>query len=70
MSDLEKLREMECPTCQTRGSLQLGERLVAKSFGTFSLAGAQTKTSAVSVPAIVCSTEGCGFYKLPSGWSA
>lgn len=46
--------------------MELGTKLVARPMGSWSLAGQQLKTSAVQTPALVCTTTGCDFYKLPS----
>lgn len=62
----EKLRAQACPECGTTGSVKLGTRLRARPLGTWSLAGQQLKTSAVQIPVLECSVEGCGFVKLPS----
>lgn len=51
-----------CPQCGTTG-FRVEFILAAKPLGTFSLAGAQMKTSAVRAPKIICGlTEdtGCG----------
>lgn len=48
-----------CPACSTPpGSLSLTETLEARPLGTWSLAGAQLKTSARSAPVLNCSV--CG----------
>lgn len=63
MSDHEKLKTIGCPGCGTVGSVQLTTKFVVKPLGTYSLAGVQTKVSAVETPALAC-TE-CDFVKLP-----
>lgn len=47
-----------CPDCGATGSLTLSTALVAKPMGTWSLAGAQLKTSAREVAVLACSA--CG----------
>lgn len=66
MTSEETLKTLACPDCGTVGSLALGTRLTARPLGTWSLAGAQLKTSATEIPVLECSTQGCGFVKLPS----
>ena len=46
-----------CPSCGVKG-LRIEYRLTAKPLGSFSLAGAQMKVSAVRVPWLICGT--CG----------
>lgn len=51
-----------CPQCGNTG-FRVEFVLVAKPLGTFSLAGAQMKTSAVRAPKIICGlteASGCG----------
>lgn len=60
------LPTLPCPRCGTVGALKLSTVLRARPLGTWSLAGLQLKTSAVNVPALVCSTPECGFVKLPT----
>lgn len=47
-----------CPRCGSQGTLAVGVQLVAKPIGSFSLAGAQDKVSAVEVARADCSA--CG----------
>lgn len=56
----DQLREHPCPDCGHR-TLEVQLRLRARPPGTWSLAGAQPKTSAVVWPYVVCVTEHCGF---------
>lgn len=58
------LAHTACPTCETIGSLRLGQVLVARPLGSFSLAGAQAKVSAYWAPALSCGTEGCDFKEI------
>lgn len=60
----EQLRRHPCPDCgQLTLELQLRPRLEARPLGTWSLAGAQPKTSAVEVewPYAVCTGDDCNF---------
>jgi hypothetical protein len=59
------LSTVTCPDCGVTGSIELTTRLVAKPIGTFSLAGAQMKVSAVETPVLACTTPGCGLVKYP-----
>jgi hypothetical protein len=59
----ERLARVECPGCHGVGTLALEYLLVAKPFGTYSLAGAQPKVAAYEWPYLVCAAEGCGFAK-------
>lgn len=43
-----------CPNCGQSGGLTIGLRLVAKPLGTWSLSGAQLKTSAVQALGLGC----------------
>ena len=49
---------MNCPSCSAAGTVSVRLVLVAKPLGTFSLAGAQTKMSAVTAAVAECSA--CG----------
>lgn len=54
--------EQTCPQCGSTG-FRVEYVLAAKPLGTFSLAGAQMKVSAVRAPKIVCGLsedQGCG----------
>lgn len=68
MNPEDVLKTLACPDCKTVGSVELTMRLVARPLGSFSLAGHQMKTSAVNMPVLACTTEGCGFWKPPKGW--
>lgn len=57
-----RLTDVPCPRCQNT-TLVVEDRLEARPLGTWSLSGAQLKTSAVAWPYAVCHTEGCGFTK-------
>ncbi len=51
----DKVEETPCPGCKQVGTLVLiPEKLVAKPLGTWSLSGAQMKTSAYVAPVIEC----------------
>lgn len=60
-----KLRSIACPACGSVGSIKLGTTLVARPLGSWSLSGQQLKVSARETPALVCTTPGCHFHKLP-----
>jgi hypothetical protein len=66
MVDRDQLREIPCPNCG-ECNLFLGSGLRARPIGSFSLAGAQMKVSANTVPALRCSTPECDFIKFPKG---
>jgi hypothetical protein len=51
-----------CPACGQQGGLTIGMRLVAKPIGTWSLAGAQLKTSAVRTLGLGCNRCGMMLY--------
>lgn len=55
------VEESRCPSCGEPGTLSLGSALVAKPIGTFSLAGAGMKVSAVLRPTLSCSA--CGLHR-------
>jgi hypothetical protein len=59
----QALADVVCPDCNAVGTLALEYLLVAKPFGTYSLAGAQPKVAAYEWPHLVCKAEGCGFAK-------
>lgn len=48
------LTDVQCTACGAIGSLRIETRLEAKPFGTFSLAGVQTKTVLQNWPWMVC----------------
>lgn len=54
------------PSCYQRGTLTIELRLMALRIGTWSLAGSQLKASAMEVPYLVCTVQGCGFIKAPT----
>lgn len=66
-----------CPECKTREGMVIEETddkvLVAKPLGTWSLAGAQLKTSAIECPVILISHPRCnGFWRCfiaPDGYA-
>lgn len=60
------LRSVPCPSCERVGTLAVRERLVSLPVGAWSLAGQQTKFSAIWLPQIICSADGCDFVKAPS----
>lgn len=49
---------MNCSSCSATGTISVRPVLVARPLGTFSLAGAQTKVSAVTAAVAECSA--CG----------
>lgn len=51
-----------CPNCGQQGGLTIGPRLEARPLGTWSLAGAQLKTSAVQRLGLGCTL--CGMLVL------
>lgn len=51
-----------CPDCGQTGGLTIGTRLVARPLGTWSLAGAQMKTSARTMAELACSR--CGMSRV------
>lgn len=64
----DQLKTTVCPGCGTVGSVTVGEVLVARPLGTWSLAGMQPKVTTVSTPALVCGAGSCQFRKLSSGF--
>ncbi len=56
-----------CPTCRKRHVLDIKAILQARPLGTYSLAGAQVKVSAVMVWRAVCTTVDCGFTARAEG---
>jgi hypothetical protein len=55
------IEDSPCPSCGAApGCLSVEFRLAAKSVGSFSLAGAQTKFAATEVPELSCSA--CGLF--------
>lgn len=56
----EVLRQSPCPDC-LRYTLRLELRLEARPLGTWSLSGAQPKTSAIEWPYAVCVADDCNF---------
>lgn len=58
----DQLARTPCPSCGEL-TLRLEVRLRSRPPGTWSLAGQQSKTSAVEWPYAVCSIVGCGFAK-------
>lgn len=54
-----KISRQPCPDCGSVGTMLLGQELVAKPLGTYSIAGAQTKVVAQTKYTITC--EECGW---------
>lgn len=56
----DRVAATPCPACgQSR--LRFTTKLESRPIGTFSLAGAQLKTSAIEWPYVVCDNETCDF---------
>lgn len=54
-----KVDDAACPSCSApAGSLTIADELVVKPLGTFSIAGAQMKVTAATLPVLNCSA--CG----------
>jgi hypothetical protein len=64
-TEIEKtFSTVACPNCGQVGTMQVGTRMVTQPIGSFSLAGQAIKFSAIETPALICSTDGCDFYKV------
>ncbi len=50
----DTITKTACPKCTKVGGLHINIQLVSKPLGTFSLAGAQVKTSAYQAPVLEC----------------
>lgn len=61
----DRLARVPCPRCGEL-TLRLETRLEARPLGTWSLAGAQPKTSVVEWPYAVCVTDDCDFERRAS----